>query len=111
MNGKFTQRAQKVIAYAQEEARRLNHNVVGTEHLLLGLIREGEGVAARALANLGIDVSKVRSQVEAMIGAGPFPIQVPSVIHLGQKGLWSWPWMSPGSWATIMWARSTFCSA
>lgn len=77
MNGKFTQRAQKVIAYAQEEARRLNHNVVGTEHLLLGLIREGEGVAARALANLGIDVSKVRSQVEAMIGAGPFPIQGP----------------------------------
>ena len=49
MNGKFTQRARKVIAYAQEEARRLNHNVIGTEHLLLGLIREGEGVAARAL--------------------------------------------------------------
>lgn len=77
MNGKFTQRAQKVIAYAQEEARRLNHNVVGTEHLLLGLIREGEGVAARALANLGIDVNKVRSQVESMIGVGPFVIQGP----------------------------------
>ena len=71
MNGKFTQRAQKVIAYAQEEARRLKHNVVGTEHLLLGLIREGEGVAARALANLGIDANKVRSQVESMIGVGP----------------------------------------
>lgn len=77
MNGKFTQRAQKVIAYAQEEARRLNHNVVGTEHLLLGLIREGEGVAARALDNLGIDVNKVRSQVESMIGVGPFIIQGP----------------------------------
>jgi len=77
MNGKFTQRAQKVIAYAQEEARRLNHNVVGTEHLLLGLIREGEGVAARALANLGIDVNKVRDQIEAMIGVGPFPIHGP----------------------------------
>ncbi len=77
MNGKFTQRAQKVIAYAQEEARRLKHNVVGTEHLLLGLIREGEGVAARALANLGIDANKVRSQVESMIGVGPFVIQGP----------------------------------
>jgi len=77
MNGKFTQRAQKVIAYAQEEARRLNHNVVGTEHLLLGLIREGEGVAARALANLGIDANKVRNQVETMIGVGPFVIQGP----------------------------------
>lgn len=77
MNGKFTERAQKVIAYAQEEARRLNHNVVGTEHLLLGLIREGEGVAARALINLGIDANKVRSQVEMMIGVGPFAIQGP----------------------------------
>ncbi|HHV18800.1 MAG TPA: ATP-dependent Clp protease ATP-binding subunit [Thermoanaerobacterales bacterium] len=77
MNGKFTQRAQKVIAYAQEEARRLNHNVIGTEHLLLGLIREGEGVAARALKNLGIDANKVRSQVEMMIGVGPFAIQGP----------------------------------
>ncbi|MDD4569657.1 MAG: ATP-dependent Clp protease ATP-binding subunit [Tepidanaerobacteraceae bacterium] len=77
MNGKFTERAQKVIAYAQEEARRLNHNVVGTEHLLLGLIREGEGVAARALNNLGIDANQVRSQVEMMIGVGPFAIQGP----------------------------------
>jgi ATP-dependent Clp protease ATP-binding subunit ClpC len=77
MNGKFTERAQKVIAYAQEEARRLNHNVVGTEHLLLGLIREGEGVAARALINLGIDATKVRNQVEMMIGVGPFAIQGP----------------------------------
>ncbi|WP_296971813.1 ATP-dependent Clp protease ATP-binding subunit [Tepidanaerobacter sp. EBM-38] len=77
MNGRFTERAQKVIAYAQEEARRLNHNVVGTEHLLLGLLREGEGVAARALINLGVDADKVRSQVEMMIGVGPFPIQGP----------------------------------
>lgn len=77
MNGKFTERAQKVIAYAQEEARRLNHNVVGTEHLLLGLIREGEGVAARALMNLGVDLQKVREQVENLIGVGPFAIQGP----------------------------------
>jgi len=77
VNGKFTERAQKVIAYAQEEARRLNHNVVGTEHLLLGLIREGEGVAARALMNLGVDLQKVREQVENLIGVGPFAIQGP----------------------------------
>ena len=86
MNGRFTERAQKVIAYAQEEARRLNHNVVGTEHLLLGLIREGEGVAAKALANLGIDAKKVRKQVETMIGVGPFLIQGPIGFTLqGQK--------------------------
>ncbi|HHW01880.1 MAG TPA: ATP-dependent Clp protease ATP-binding subunit [Thermoanaerobacterales bacterium] len=77
MNGKFTERAQKVVAYAQDEARRLNHNVIGTEHLLLGLIREGEGVAARALKNMGVDIQKVRQQVEMMIGVGPFTIQGP----------------------------------
>ncbi|MCR4432311.1 MAG: ATP-dependent Clp protease ATP-binding subunit [Tepidanaerobacteraceae bacterium] len=77
MNGKFTERAQKVVAYAQEEARRLNHNVIGTEHLLLGLIREGEGVAARALKSMGVDIQKVRQQVEMMIGVGPFAIQGP----------------------------------
>lgn len=77
MNGKFTERAQKVIAYAQEEARRLNHNVVGTEHILLGLIREGEGVAAKALQNLGVELSKVREQVERLIGVGPFTVQGP----------------------------------
>lgn len=77
MNGKFTERAQKVIGFAQEEAKRLNHNVVGTEHLLLGLIREGEGVAAKALQSLGIDLKKVRFQVENMIGVGPFAVQGP----------------------------------
>ncbi|WP_213951774.1 ATP-dependent Clp protease ATP-binding subunit [Tepidanaerobacter syntrophicus] len=77
MNGRFTERAQKVIAHAQEEARRLNHNVVGTEHLLLGLLREDEGIAARALKNLGVDADKVRNQVEMMIGVGPFAVQGP----------------------------------
>lgn len=77
MNGRFTERAQKVIAHAQEEARRLNHNVVGTEHLLLGLLREDEGIAAHALKNLGVDADKVRNQVEMMIGVGPFAVQGP----------------------------------
>ena len=77
MNGRFTERAQKVILYAQEEARRLNHNVIGTEHILLGLIREGDGVAARVLTSMGVDIKDVRSQIEMMIGTGPFAIQGP----------------------------------
>jgi ATP-dependent Clp protease ATP-binding subunit ClpC len=77
MNGKFTERAQKVIAYAQEEARRLKHNVVGTEHLLMGLLREREGIAGKALKNMGLDLDKVRQQIEMMIGLGPFTIQGP----------------------------------
>lgn len=67
MFARFTQRAQKVLYLAQEEARRLNYPYVGTEHLLLGLIREGEGVAARALNSLGIEADKARSMVEEMV--------------------------------------------
>jgi len=67
---KFTNRARKVLHLAQEEAQRLQHNYIGTEHLLLGLIREGEGVAAIVLNNLGIDLEKVRSSVESIIGRG-----------------------------------------
>lgn len=70
MFGRFTERAQRVIVLAQEEARRLNYNYVGTEHLLLGLVREGEGLAARALQSLGIDLEKVRAEVEKVIGRG-----------------------------------------
>ncbi len=70
MFGRFTERAQKVIVLSQEEARRLAHNVVGTEHILLGLIAEGEGVAARALQNLGVSIDKVRAEVEKLIGKG-----------------------------------------
>ncbi len=68
--GRFTQRAQKVLMLAQEEARRLNHPYVGTEHILLGLIREGEGVAAKALAGLGVQADKVRELVEKSVGKG-----------------------------------------
>jgi len=70
MFGRFTERALKVIHLAQDEARRRNSNFVGTEHLLLGLIREGEGVAAKALQSLGIDLEQVRAEVERMIGTG-----------------------------------------
>src|SRR6478752_7419703 len=67
---KFTERARKVLTLAQEEAQRFNHNYIGTEHLLLGLVREGDGVAAKVLNNLGVELSKVRSAVEFIIGRG-----------------------------------------
>src|SRR5688500_16825970 len=67
---RFTDRARRVVVLAQEEARLLNHNYIGTEHLLLGLIHEGEGLAAKALESLGVTLDQVRSQVEDMIGVG-----------------------------------------
>jgi len=70
---RFTDRARRVVVLAQEEARILNHNYIGTEHILLGLIHEGEGVAATALESLGISLAMVRSQVEQIIGRGQAP--------------------------------------
>ena len=70
MSNIFTERAQRVILIAQEEAKRLNHDYVGTEHVLLGLICLGEGVAAQVLANLGVDLRRVRSEVEKIVGTG-----------------------------------------
>ncbi|WP_026673467.1 ATP-dependent protease ATP-binding subunit ClpC [Alkalihalobacterium bogoriense] len=70
MFGRFTERAQKVLALAQEEAIRLGHNNIGTEHILLGLIREGEGIAAKALQALGLGSDKIQTEVESLIGTG-----------------------------------------
>ena len=70
---RFTDRARRVVVLAQEEARMLNHNYIGTEHILLGLIHEGEGVAAKALESLGISLDAVRQQVEEIIGQGQQP--------------------------------------
>src|SRR2546423_1813184 len=67
---RFNDRAKRVLALAQDEAIRFNHNYIGTEHLLLGLVREGEGVAARVLDSLGVELSKVRTAVEFIIGRG-----------------------------------------
>jgi len=67
---RFTDRARRVVVLAQEEARMLNHNYIGTEHILLGLIHEGEGVAAKALESLGISLDAVREQVQEIIGQG-----------------------------------------
>lgn len=70
MFGRFTERANRVMLLAEDEAKRLNHGYVGTEHLLLGLIREGQGVAARALAEVGINFNQVKSEIERVIGRG-----------------------------------------
>src|SRR5579859_6056702 len=77
---RFTERARKVLTLAQEEAQRFNHNYIGTEHLLLGLVREGDGVAAKVLSNLGVELTKVRSSIEFIVGRGD------RVVH-GEIGL------------------------
>ena len=90
---KFTDRARRVVVHAQEEARMLNHNYIGTEHLLLGLIREGGGVGAKALESLGISLEAVRQQVEEIIGQGqqtpsghiPFTARAKKVLELSLR--------------------------
>src|SRR5258708_5002931 len=76
MFDRFTERARKVIALAREEAGRLGHDYIGTEHLLLGLIREGGGVAAAVLENLNVDLERVRLEVEKLVatGGGTLPV-------------------------------------
>jgi len=71
---RFTERARRVIHFAQEEAQRFQHNYIGTEHLLLGLIREDEGVAAQVLKSFNVDLEKVRQAVEQIIGRGDHPV-------------------------------------
>ncbi len=90
---RFTDRARRVVVLAQEEARLLNHNYIGTEHILLGLIHEGEGVAAKALESLGISLEAVRAQVEEIIGHGgqapsghiPFTPRAKKVLELSLR--------------------------
>lgn len=68
---RFTERARKVMALANQEAQRFNHEYIGTEHILLGLVKEGSGVGANVLKNLGVDLHKVRVEVEKLVKAGP----------------------------------------
>jgi len=72
---RFSDRARRVVVLAQEEARMLEHDYIGTEHILLGLIHEGEGTAARSLQALGVDLETVRGEVEALIGRGQQPVK------------------------------------
>ena len=90
---RFTDRARRVVVLAQEEARMLSHNYIGTEHILLGLIHEGDGVAAKALEQLGISLDAVRAQVQDMIGTGsqqtkghiPFTPRAKKVLELSLR--------------------------
>ena len=90
---RFTDRARRVVVLAQEEARMLNHNYIGTEHILLGLIHEGEGVAAKALESLSISLDGVREQVQEIIGQGqqapsghiPFTPRAKKVLELSLR--------------------------
>ena len=70
--GRFTERAQKALLYAQEEARNMGHNYVGTEHLLLGLLREEGGAAAKVLTSLGMEMQKMREYIVSLVGKGNF---------------------------------------
>src|SRR5713101_3588469 len=71
MYERFTDRSRRVMQLANDEARRFNHEYIGTEHILLGLVKEGSGVAAHVLSNLGIDLRKVRLEVEKLVQCGP----------------------------------------
>jgi ATP-dependent Clp protease ATP-binding subunit ClpC len=90
---KFTDRARRVVVWAQEEARTLDHSYIGTEHILLGLVHEGEGVATRTLESLGIGLETVRQQVEDVIGRGkhapsghiPFTPRAKKVLELSLR--------------------------
>jgi ATP-dependent Clp protease ATP-binding subunit ClpC len=90
---RFTDRARQVVVFAQDEARALKHNYIGTEHILLGLLREEDGVAARVLASLGLTVDDVRAQVVRIIGEGeevttgqiPFTPRAKKVLELSLR--------------------------
>ena len=90
---RFTDRARRVVVLAQEEARMLSHNYIGTEHILLGLIHEGDGIAAKALESLGVSLEAVRAQVEEIIGQGqqapsghiPFTPRAKKVLELSMS--------------------------
>jgi ATP-dependent Clp protease ATP-binding subunit ClpC len=90
---RFTDRARRVVVLAQEEARNLDHNYIGTEHILLGLLREGDGVAAKALAAMGISLDAARQRVEDIIGRGqqemsghiPFTPRAKKVLELSLR--------------------------
>ena len=99
MMNNFTPRAQQVLALARKEADRFNHNYVGTEHLLLGLIKLGQGVAVNVLTKLGLDLETVRMQVEQQVGSGPETKMVGTIPRKPRPSI------------TATSARSTSCSA
>ena len=108
MFGRFTDRAQRVIVLAQEQARRLGHNVVGTEHILLGLIAEGEGVGAKALTAMGVSLEKVQQEIEKVIGRSDAPIKGTIGFTPRTKRVFELALMKLVNWATPI-GTNIFC--
>jgi ATP-dependent Clp protease ATP-binding subunit ClpC len=104
---RFTEKAIKVIMLAQEEARRLGHNFVGTEQILLGLIGEGTGVAAKVLKSMGVNLKDARIEVEKIIGRGSGFVAVEIPFTPEQSVYSNFPWRKLGSLATTTLAPST----
>jgi ATP-dependent Clp protease ATP-binding subunit ClpC len=108
---RFTDRARRVVVLAQEEARMLNHNYIGTEHILLGLIHEGEGVAAKALESMNISLEAVREQVTEIIGRGQTAPAGTSPSPRARRRCSSCPCAKRSSSVTTTSEPSTSCSA
>lgn len=105
--GRLTERAQRVLAHAQEEAIRLNHSNIGTEHLLLGLMKEPEGIAAKVLESFNITEDKVIEEVEKLIGHVKIML-VHCIIHLELKKSLNYRWMKLENYITILLERNIF---
>ena len=108
----FTPRAQQVLALARKEADRFNHSFVGTEHLLLGLINLGQGVAVNVLQKMGLDLETVRLEVEKQVGTGPDQKLAGNIPYTPRvKKSSSFPKRKPRRCTTLTWAPSTSCLA
>ena len=108
---KFSERARRVLSLAQEEAQRFNHNYIGTEHILLGLVRETDGVAARVLSNLNVELGKVRSAVEFIIGKGSAALRATSASRRAPRRSLSLRWTRHAASTITTSAPSTSSSA
>lgn len=109
MYERFTDRARKVMQLANQEAQRFNHEYIGTEHILLGLVKEGSGVAANVLKNLDIDLRKIRLEVEKIVQSGPDMVTMGKLPkHLGLKKLSTTPLRKLETLTIIMLAQNTF---
>jgi ATP-dependent Clp protease ATP-binding subunit ClpC len=109
---RFTDRASKVMALANQEAQRFNHEYIGTEHILLGLVKEGSGVGANVLKNLDVDLRKVRLEVEKLVKSGPDMVTMGKLPQTpGPRRSSSTPSRKPATSTTTTWAPSICCSA
>ena len=109
MFDRFTDRARKVMALAREEARRFNHEYIGTEHILLGLVKEGSGVAANVLQNLDIELKKIRLEVEKIVQSGSDLVSVGQLPFTPRvKRCWNMRWRRRGLLAIIISERNIY---